>query len=419
MKRRRAAKHLWLKPALAAGAGNLKASGVIRLRRTKWILLLMLVCGCVSSRHDFHSDVAARVVSSVPLPVEIEDDHVFVRTTVNGHDLRLMLDTGATHLAITSEAARSAGVITTAEMSIGTFGNLRGAARLGLAGSAVVGPAVAERVPIAVFPIPEYFGDGLLGLSFLRQFAFRLDYDRALLSLGAPAQALPGATALNLAPEDSGLLTVLAAIDGQPAKLLVDTGAGQGLIPRPWFVEQHQLRKRYPRRLAVVTGGNVLGLMRGEITRLQSIRLGSHVLSNELVEFEGKANEERTDIAGTLGSGILSRFNLTFDLQVKRLWLEPNASYQAGPKPSAPVRSGLVCRPDFVVADIVPDSPAAEAGARPGDRLLEVNGVPVSRLKHDCIKQALRAAPGSRVRLQLQTANEPSREAILILRELL
>lgn len=137
------------------------------------------------------------------------------------------------------------------------------------------------------------------------------------------------------------------------------------------------------------------------------------------VAFETGADDRHDGIAGFVGAGILSRFNLTFDPAGKRIWFEPNSSYAKAQVPSATVRSGLVWLPEGTVADVIPGSPAAEAGVRLGDRLLQVDGVPVQTLKFKGVKSALRAEPGTRVRLRLQTDGEAPRESVLILRDLL
>jgi hypothetical protein len=272
-------------------------------------------------------------------------------------------------------------------------------------------------------PVPWVFRvDGFLGLSFLKQFTFRLDYQRELLFLApAGSRSLAGAEP-SLPVLLSGQLTTLVEVDGTPAHLVVDTGGGQGLILRSWFVEEQKLRERYPKRLSVVTGGDLLGLMHGEITRLRSLKLGDHTLTNVFAEFETKPSPRHDDVAGYVGGAVLRRFNLTFDLAGRRMWIEPNAHFTVESPPLAVVRSGLVCLPEgtnWIMQDVVPASPAVEAGVRRGDRLLEIDGVSVQSLNLDDIKRPLKANPGTRVRLRLQTHGAAPREVVLTLRDLL
>ena len=139
-------------------------------------------------------------------------------------------------------------------------------------------------------------------------------------------------------------------------------------------------------------------------------------------EFETRANTWPDDFAGFVGAPILRRFNLTFDVAGQRLRIEPNASYTMDSPPPASVRSGAVFLPEgtnWIVQDLIAGSPAAEAGVRRGDHLLEINGVSVQSLKPGEIKHAFRAEPGTRVQLRLQAGGEIPREVTLILRDLL
>jgi C-terminal processing protease CtpA/Prc len=86
------------------------------------------------------------------------------------------------------------------------------------------------------------------------------------------------------------------------------------------------------------------------------------------------------------------------------------------------VRSGVVFLPvgtHWIAQVLIAGSPAAEAGVRRGDQLLEINGVPIQSLKPVEIKRAFRAEPGTPVRLRLQAGRESPREVTLILRDLL
>jgi predicted aspartyl protease len=391
-------------------------------------VLWLIASGCSSTTEHsparFASATIAQVLSTNPVPIEIEDDHVLVRGTLNGREVRFGLDTGATHVLVSPEAAAAAGIQKTTKVRVGGFGNGRGSARQGVADWVAVGPAVAEKVPLAIMPLPPIFGaDGFLGLSFLRHFTFRLDYQQKLVSFASPASSdLPrGGSSIPL--QDEGLfVAVQAEVDGIPARLIVDTGGGQGLILRSWFVQEQKLLERYPKRLNVVTGGGLLGQMRGEIARLQTLKLGDYTLTNVFVEFSTKIEARPGDIAGFIGAGILRRFNLTFDMTGRRLWIEPNASYSIDSPPPASVRSGLVCLSEgtnWIVQDLIPGSPAAEAGVRLGDRLLEINGVSTQSMKFVDIKRTFQAEPGTRVRLRLQATGETPREVTLILRDLL
>lgn len=367
----------------------------------------------------------AQVLSTNPVPAVVDDDHLLVKGTLNSHSVQLLLDTGASHTVLPPTVAATVGIQKAGSLRVNAFGNGRSTAKWGFVDRVAVGPAVAEKLAAVILPVPSVLQcDGLLGLSFLREFTFRLDYEQMLVSFAAPADTNLARSSSSLAlTEEENMLTVQAEVDGVPAKLVVDTGGGQSLILKSWFVEEHQLRARHPERLSVATGVSLLGTMHGEIVRLQSLRLGDYTLTNAFAEFEPATSSTRQgDIAGFLGGPILSRFNSTFDVAGKRLWIEPNSSYPNRFLPPGPARSGMAVLPpgqDWIVLDVLQNSPAAEAGVRRGDRLRELDGVPLSSLKPDVVKHAFRAEPGTQIKLRLQTGKKPPREVTLTLRDLL
>jgi len=356
--------------------------------------------------------------------MEMDGDHVAVRATLNGREMRLVLDTGASHVLLSPEAAKSAGIRKGAKLKFSAFGDGRGSAWRGVCDSVEVGPAVAKTVPVAIMPIPSPLqGDGLLGLSFLEQFTFGLDHEqkRIWFAPRGNTNLVAGASSVPL-QETAPILVVDAEVDGIPARLIVDTGGGQSLVLQSWFVEKHQLRERYPKRLDTITGIGLLGRMHAEIVRLRTLRLGDYTVTNVFAEFEPDAKSLSGPFAGVVGAPFLRRFNLTFDVAGRQLWIEPNSHYAMASLPPTSVRSGLVCLPegaDWIVQDLIADSPAAEAGVRRGDRLMAINEVPLHSLQPWEIKRAFQAAPGTRVRLRLQTGGEAHREVTLILRDLL
>jgi serine protease Do len=73
---------------------------------------------------------------------------------------------------------------------------------------------------------------------------------------------------------------------------------------------------------------------------------------------------------GLLGIGLIQRLNLSTDVRASRLWAKRNAR---PPRPERYGMSGLWLeqrRDDVEIAVISPQSPAADAGLRVGDRLV-------------------------------------------------
>ncbi|MFO1500598.1 MAG: aspartyl protease family protein [Verrucomicrobiota bacterium] len=383
-------------------------------------------CNSVKPSSPVQTGSGAGLSTSHSVPIDVEDGQVWVKVAVNGHPLRLLLDTGATDTLVSPEAAKLVGIGRTKPLRFSGFGDQPVKATYGFASSVVAGTAVANHVPVAIAPIPAPFmSDGFLGLSFLRNFKFRVDYDQKLLSFAPLNDNTGGGDGLCLPLQSTyPSMTVLCELDGIPAKLLVDTGAGQGLILKSSFVDRHRLRERCPKRLNVLTGEGLRGETRGEITRIPKLSLGSYIVTNIFAEFQTETgpSARHNEIAGFIGSDVLRRFNLTFDLNGSRVWIEPNSTYPAESLPPRCVRSGMVCAPQgtsWIVRDVIPSSPADEVGIRVGEHLLEINGVPVQTMRDRGVKHAFQEKPGTRVRLRLGISGSEPREVILTLRDML
>jgi len=81
-----------------------------------------------------------------------------------------------------------------------------------------------------------------------------------------------------------------------------------------------------------------------------------------------------------VGYDVLKHFVLTFDQNKRRVRMQPNSASPVRMHPRMGTGALLRARADLLeVAHIIPGSPAARAGMRPGDLVTHVNGVPVKR----------------------------------------
>jgi hypothetical protein len=111
-----------------------------------------------------------RVLGTNSVPFLLVDGHILVPGTLNGHGMRYLLDTGATAIVLTPQAAAQAGLDAEREVTIRGFGG-EGLVKLAVAKTVSVGSAVAKETPAIILPIPEMFeADGFLG--FCKVFSF-------------------------------------------------------------------------------------------------------------------------------------------------------------------------------------------------------------------------------------------------------
>lgn len=170
------------------------------------------------------------------------------------------------------------------------------------------------------------------------------------------------------------------------------------------------------------TGWGIGGESRGFVTRGAPLMLGRVLIESPVTDFS-------TDEGGSggspifpniLGGGILKRFVVTLDYPGYTMFLKQTAE----PKMELDSydRSGMwINQGDgfFLVVSTVKDGPAERGGLRKGDRIIAVDGVPVSELRLYEVRTRLRdQSPGTVVSLTLQRRNS-RRSATITLRNLI
>lgn len=138
------------------------------------------------------------------VPLVNEGGHVFVDMTLNGRTkARLLLDTGSTVTILTREVADRAGLPRDAggrDAKIVTSDGRERKATVLTLDSLSAGGAEVRGVDVVVFDSKgkQPYGDGLLGVSYLSRFDFKIDYRRNRLVLDPNGRA--GSYAMGEAP---------------------------------------------------------------------------------------------------------------------------------------------------------------------------------------------------------------------------
>jgi clan AA aspartic protease (TIGR02281 family) len=113
---------------------------------------LLALCGCASEPRVLPSNEAAQVVT---LPMQLDEVHPSIEVMVNGRPARLLLDTGADQIVLSSSAARRLGLPV---RSTGTPGS--GAAGTYIASTTAIadlgaGAIHRHKLTAYVVPFPE------------------------------------------------------------------------------------------------------------------------------------------------------------------------------------------------------------------------------------------------------------------------
>ena len=222
-------------------------------------------------------------------------------------------------------------------------------------------------------------------------------------------------------------------------KLLIDSGSSDAL----WLFENELIGLQPGEQLFQdFLGRGLSGSVYGLRSKHQSFSLGEFKFDDVNVAYPDSTTinlaKRHKGRNGSLGAGILKRFNLIFDYQKKSLQLRKNKNFG---QPFRYNRSGITLqqnglrlvkeavlkksidpyqsnqgntisfetstkykfdlKPSFTVVELRPDSPADRAGVQIGDVILNINGKNTDTMKlHDVIKH-FREDVGKLIRLKI------------------
>jgi len=365
--------------------------------------------------------------SSATIPFELLNNHIYVQATINGKGpFRLLCDTGGANI-LTPPAAAALGLKAEGALQGRGVGEKSEDVALAPVDSLALGDVTLSRQVFAIFPMASFSSvegvavDGLVGHEIFKRFVVRVDYEAGRLTLTLPsAFVYHGAGTVVPFRFNENVPEVDGEIDGIPGKFDIDTGSRSSLDLMAPFVEAHNLTAKYQPKFEAVTGYGVGGAARSAVTRAGLLKLGTVEVRQPVTELSLQKKGAFTSQyeAGNVGAGVLKRFNLIFDYAHEQIIFERNANDahrdtfdRAGWWVNA---SGDALE----VMDVVPGGPAAEAGVKTGDRVLEVDGTPAPRVSLPALRARLRSeAPGTKIRLRVESGGAV-REVTLTLRDL-
>ncbi len=355
-------------------------------------------------------------VKSATSAFTFDEGEITLPVVINGAPSRVYLDSGASGLALSQ--------------TIADVLHLKGEGVLearGYGGSTDLHPVKVAAFDVPALPSAVRLSDlaavaialprgldqtesgplaGFIGYDLLSRFVVKIDYAGRKITFSDPATYAPtpgDGTPLPL-DLDNDLPSVTAQFeDLPPAQFLLDTGDVSAVRLYEPYIDKNQLRAKYPKQVASV-GGGIGGESRSTVAKTGSFTVAGatlHGLPTDLsLDPKGGASQL---LAGSLGSGLLSRFVVTFDYPHSRVFFAPN------PDASAPYDTrtyGLTTalvndqngRPHFVILDVAGDSPAAKAGVVQYDQILQIDGQPVSTLSISQVRRLLSPASGAAAR---------------------
>lgn len=213
---------------------------------------------------------------------------VWVPVYVDGKGpLRLVLDTGALHSALTTEAVTKLGVAVDEKRRVLVHG--------------ATGSAITPAIPAATLSVgdlqlytrllpvvPHAFGgaDGLLGTEGMANQRIDIDFlrDRIHISRSRNRRAAPGFSTVRFLPDPANLMVVSAQIGGKRVRAIIDTGA-HSTIGNAALQQLLQGRRNARQSRDTEIRGATGAVQMGQMVRIPPLRIGEMVIHDMYVTF--------------------------------------------------------------------------------------------------------------------------------------
>ncbi|MEM9258648.1 MAG: PDZ domain-containing protein [Bacteroidota bacterium] len=362
----------------------------------------------------------------IELPFELENDFIVIPVMLdNALPLRFIIDTGAENTIILEKkitdmlrvdyrrtfAVRGADVNTILTAYLATGIDLRLANVLLARNRSML--VLGENY----FNFEKITGtniQGILGADFLMRFIVEFDFRWRVIRLHEPDKYQPSnrhvevpSTFIRHRPYLSLPIAINQAVP-TPRRMLLDSGAGLTLLLHTFgdtLVASDLPVQTVPTYIANGLGGD----LEGSVGRSNSIQLAGKELNEVITYFQPLDTVGMTFLnkrEGILGNRVMKRFNVVIDYVRHKVYFRPEGS--AWKKKFRFDRSGLALIAEgknlhtYNVANVIPNSPASEAGIQIGDRIVAVNGTSTTFWSLSSIIKKLKGKVGKQVKIRYE-----------------
>lgn len=395
------------------------------------VLFCLFFCEKLPAQSGF---LMAKGQHQVDIPFEFENNFIIIEVVFNKiFPLKFIFDTGAEHTILTKRQVPDLlGIeferefrILGSDMKTELIAYLCRNIRLDIPDK-----VVAPREAILVldddyFRFEEFAGvnvHGILGGNTFSKYIIRINYQRQIITLLEREYFDPPAHYQKIDLEvfrNKPYLTTLLRLQNDsivPVKLLLDTGAGLSLM---LFPNTHSSLTVPPNVVSGNLGMGLGGYLEGVIGRVKSLKINELELPGVLTwfqEIDTSLNREHLNKRnGIIGNRLLSRFHLILDFGGEVAWFKPAKNFDRlfdYDRSGLSVVAGGTGLNHFSVQQVLPGSPADEAGLQPGDRILKVGRLPAPFWSLAEIQRKLEGKPGRRVRLKIRRGEEVMKKTV-------
>lgn len=259
------------------------------------------------------------------------------------------------------------------------------------------------------FHLSSYVGMpvyGIIGYDFFNSFTVKVNYVTSRLTVYRPgafkllkyiARKDYEPVPILLENQRPYLVTQIRMNNGTSisSKLIIDSGAGHPILLDPHSDPAILVPDT---TVAAMLGVGLNGPIHGHLGRLSSLSLGDYEIINPIASFPDYDTIPPPDDLGSrngnIGNEVLKRFNVVFDYAYSHMLLKPNTHFddpfEHDMSGMSLVSGGNVYRRYFIT-NIIPGSPADEAGLEVDDEILSINLRPAKEMSISEIDNLLRS----------------------------
>jgi hypothetical protein len=316
----------------------------------------------------------------------VRGNRIYIPAKVNGHDVEVLLDSGAEMTVLDKAFAEALGLKAEGRaVASGTGGQSEASFARGV--TIEIGAMQIANLDVGLIDlqgVSQALGTPLpvvLGADVFKQLIVDIDFEARTIAFHEPAafKPPPGAVTVPVVQGSDGIRTAPVSIEGgPPVQVDFDIGNGSPFIVSAAYWEPNRLLEGRPS--TKVLSGAVGGMHEKPLAVLSTVTFGGVDFKNVPTVFDkSDASALSGDRSvGNIGLPMLSRFRMMTDYPNNRLHLIPLRDAQRPfPKNRAGVRavgSGQEAR----VAYVSPGSPGEAAGVKAGDVIRLVNGRPAA-----------------------------------------
>ncbi len=365
----------------------------------------------------------ANGADSVTVPLSYSRSLIHLPIKIDGKPFQAILDSGGQFI-VDPSLAKTLGLKPQGAQEgtgIGSSGVVYGHVRVS---SVQIGSLTLQNPMFLSIPLPGGLQNSpIVGYELLQRFVVSLDFDKSAITFTRPDRFhYPRQARLTPFHFNGQIPEIEGSVDGVSGVFTIDVGDGGSLTLNGPFVAAHQLIAKYKPKFTVLDGYGAGGPEYAAKVRVETLHLGGATARSIVTGLVNDAAGGGSDIvvAGNVGMGVLHRFNLIFNYSNQTIAFIPNRHYN---DPDIYTRSGILFtgNPDkAVVLRALPGSPAEEAGLKPGDLILSINGQAIaSKAAATAFRTTMRTSPiGTRVTLKVLPKGKSAAHMVsLVLRD--